>query len=266
MLDANDWETFWRWERFRRACDPVDFRRWKRDSAQALRGLYADRPDALLLDATAGLGDHTVNLAEEGFRVEACDVSPLARESTRESLRDAGLDVLVHDVAWEALGDRFPGRYDVIFHDALHWIYEPDALDAALRGLYRALRPGGELVFFYADARDPAPDAGARVLAWDWSHMERAELGWDLQRGETSVTLTRVNERGHDYIDQHHLFVIREGGRARLESLTMRRVYRWDWHGITPRLAAAGFVDARSEHFRNVKGHTFSMNLCRRPA
>lgn len=265
MLDVLDWETYWRWERFRRACDPLDFRRWKRDSARALRGLFADRPDALLLDATAGLGDHTVNLAEEGFRVECCDRSPAAREATREALLDAGLDVPVIDCDWRDLGDARPGRYDLIFHDALHWIYDPDELDDALRGLRGALRPGGSLVFFYADARDPAPDAGARILAWDWARMERAELSWDHRSGDTSVTLSLVNERGADFIDQHHLYVIREAGRARLESLTMRRVYRWDWHAIAPRLARAGFVDARTRHFPNVKGHTFAMNLCDRP-
>lgn len=268
MLDRLDWDTYWRWELFRRACDPLDFRRWKRDSSRALRELFRDRPEPpRLLDSTAGLGDHTVNLAEEGFVVEACDRSALAREATRRALADAALaHVPVFAAEWSELGAARPERYDLVFNDALHWIYPPDELDAAVRGMWRALVPGGALVFFFADERDPEPDAGRRVLAWDWERMARAELAWDHARGDTSVTLSLVNERGPDFIDQHHLYVIRDAGApARLESLTMRRVYRWDWHALSAALARAGFERLHSRHFRNVKGYEYAMNFAFRP-
>ena len=122
--------AYWRFELFRRKCDPLDFRAWKRDSQRELKKLYPGRP--LLLDSTAGLGDHTVNLAEEGFEVEACDVSEVALEATRRAVTEAKLDAPVFRARWEAL-DR-PGRYDLVFNDALHWTYEPDDLRAALRG------------------------------------------------------------------------------------------------------------------------------------
>jgi SAM-dependent methyltransferase len=262
MLGAMDWETYWRWELFRRACDPLDVRRWKRDSSRALRSLFPAEPAPRVLDATCGLGDHTINLAENGFRVEACDASPLAREATSAALREAGLDVEVFAAEWASLGSTHAGRYDLIFHDAIHWIEDASAMHHALVGLREALAPGGALVFFFADAREPEAGAGQKILAWDWEHMERASLQWDYAREGTSVALTVFNERAERHIDQHHLYVVREPGtKSRLETLTIRRVYHWDWHGMTGALRRAGFGEVRSHAFDNVKGYSYALNL-----
>ena len=79
------------------------------------------------------------------------------------------------------------------------------------------------------------------------------------------MSLALLNERGEDFIDQHHFYVIREGRAApRLEALTMRRVYRWDFHALKALLAEAGFGEVTSHAFRNVKGHTYALNLARR--
>lgn len=262
MLGRMDWDLYWRFELFRRCCDPLDFRRWKRDSQRELKRLYPGTP--LLLDSTAGLGDHTVNLAEEGFRVEACDVSEVALEATRRAVREAGLDVPVFRARWEALGR--PGRYELIFNDALHWIYEPGELRAALAGFFDALAPGGALVFFFADADKPSE--GQELLEWDWSQLggERARIAWDHVHDGTRVTLTVLAERGEDFIDEHHLYLVREGeAPATLSSLTVRRVYRWDFARLAPLLVEAGFVDLRSDHFENVKGYTFAMSRAFKP-
>lgn len=262
MLDHLDWDTYWRFELFRRRCDPVDFRRWKRDSQRELKRLYPGRP--LLLDSTAGLGDHTVNLAEEGFSVEACDTSEVALEATRRALAEAGLDVPVFRARWEAL--ERPGRYALIFNDALHWVYDPADLAAALRGFFEALAPGGALVFFFADRADEGEGAGRALLERQWAGAERARVAWDHTHEGTTVTLTVVSERGDDFVDQHHLYLVREGGAPpRLETLTMREVYRWDWHALAPLLAEAGFVDARTDHFQNVKGRWYAMSRAFKP-
>lgn len=263
-MRLSDWDTYWRWELFRRRCDPLDFRRWKRDSARELRGLH---PGAVrLLDSTAGLGDHTVNLAELGFEVEACDQSALARAETARKVAEAGLPVRVFDARWEDLGAQAPGRYDLIFNDALHWTYEPEALEAALRGFLGALAPGGALVFFFADATKPGPGEGLGVLAHDWAATAPERLVWDHRDGVLGVSLVQVCTRGPDYIDQLHLYLVREGDApARLESLTMRAVYRWDWHALGALLRRVGFVDLETRRFQNVKGRTYPMSFARRP-
>lgn len=266
MIGEFDWEMYWRWELFRRACDPVDFRRWKRDSQRELKALYADRPDAILLDSTCGLGDHTVNLAEEGFHVEACDRSDTALRATETAVREAGLSVPVFRAQWADLERTHTARYDVVFNDALHWMDDTAALEAALKGFLGALKPGGALVYFFADEHEPERGAGLRSLEWDWSRMQRAEIAWDHAREGTQVTLTVMNERVTDAIDQHHFYVIREPDAAvRLETLTQRRLYRWDWHALTPMLARAGFVKMHSRHFQNVKGYEYAMNFAYKP-
>ncbi len=262
MIDHLDWDTYWRFELFRRSCDPLDFRRWKRDSQRELRRMYPGR--VRVLDATAGLGDHTVNLAEEGFMVEACDSSEVALEATSRAVREAGVDVPVFRARWEAL-DR-AGRYDLVFHDALHWVYEPDAMRAALRGLLDALAPGGALVFFFADAADAAEGAGRAMLESEWAHGERARVAWDHARGGARVTLTILATRGEDFIDEHHLYLAREGeGPARLETLTMRKVYRWDWHALAPLMREEGFHELRTDHFQNVKGTWYALSRALKP-
>lgn len=263
-MSPDDWDCYWRYELLRRRADPLDFRRWKRDSQRELKGLYPGAPR--LLDSTAGLGDHTVNLAEEGFVVDAIDTSPVARQATRRAVAEAGLEVEVFDAPWERIGR--PGRYDVIFNDALHWTYDEEALRAQLRGLFDALAPGGALVYFFAEATDPAPDYGARVLAWDWERTEERRVAWSHVVDGTAVELTIESVRGEDFIDEHHLFVERRpDGKEHRQQLTMRRVYRWDWYHLTPLLIDVGFTGMRSDEFENTaKGYTFAMNRAYRPA
>lgn len=267
MVSETDWDLFWRHERLHRRHDPVDFRRWKRASQRALRELCPGE-GVRLLDATAGLGDHTVNLAELGFRVEACDASAEARDATREALDAADLrDVPVFEARWEELGRAHAARYDLIFHDAIHWIEDEDAMHRALVGLRDALAPGGALVFFFADPAEPDEDAGLRILEWDRAGIAPRELAWDHATDDGGrVTHLRIATPAEQHIDEQLLYVVRDAaGRARLESTTMRRIYRWDWHAMGRALARAGYGDVIGRHFVNDKDHSFAMSLAHRP-
>lgn len=258
-MTSEDWDAYWRFERFRRLCDPLDFRRWKRDSQRALRELHPGR--VRLLDATAGMGDHTVNLAEEGFTVEATDSSPVARAQTREAVHEAGLDVDVHAVPWEELGRLMPARFDLIFNDALHWIEDEEEMRAALQGMHGALREGGSLVFFFADARESEAHAGLRLLEWDWEHMDAHRQEWSHEHEGVRVTLTVDAELGERVIDEHHHFTVEGESALRDTHLTMRRIYRWDWAALAPLMREVGFSDVRSGVFENrAKRYTFAMN------
>jgi SAM-dependent methyltransferase len=254
-----DWDTYWRWELHRRASDPVDFRRWKADSSRELRQLYPG-DGVRVLDSTCGLGDHTVVQAELGFAVEACDRSELALGATAQAARAAHVDVELFRAEWATLGAARPARYDLVFNDALHWIYDPGELDGALRGLNGALKPGGALVFFFADESDGEPGAGARQLAAE--EIAPARVAWDVTACGRRVVLTIVNERGEDFVDAHHVYTVTEAtGEARVEALTQRQVYRWDWHALAPRLVAAGFERLTTRHFENVKGRMYAMSF-----
>ncbi len=266
MTRGTDWDLFWRYERLHRRHEPVDFRRWKRASQRALRAMYPGER-VRVLDATSGLGDHTVNLAEEGFVVEAADASAEARSATREALDRAGLgDVPVHATRWEALGDEHAGRFDLVWNDAIHWVEEPGALHAALAGTRGCLAAGGALVFFFADPAKAHEGAGAEILAWDREHLAAYELGWShVEPSGARVTLTRARSFADSHIDEHHVYVTHDAaGRASVEGTTLRRIYRWDWYAMTRALARAGYGEVTGHRLENDKGHTFSMCLARR--
>ena len=261
MKRREDWDSFWRFEQIRRAFDPLDARRWKSDSQRELKALYPGRP--LLLDSTAGLGDHTVNLAEQGFAVEACDTSEAALTATRAALRDAGLELPVFRGEWSSL--KRPGRYDLIFNDALHWVYDVDDMRSTAQGLLEALKPGGTLIYFYADKSKPTEDVGQRQLASDWEDMREPREAWAYEDDSKSLSLSLRSTRGEGCIDEEHTYELREGTQRSTHCLTMRHVYHWDWFHLTPLLTDVGFTDIRSDHFVNVKGRTYAMNRASRP-
>lgn len=261
MKDAKDWDAFWRFEQIRREFNPLDARRWKSDSQRELKALYPGRP--LLLDSTAGLGDHTVNLAEQGFQVEACDTSEVALAATRAALRDADLDVPVFRGEWSDL--QRPARYDLIFNDAIHWVYDSSEMRRALRGLLEALKPGGTLVYFYADKSKPGQDVGLRQLQSDWEDMQAPREAWAYEDDSKSLSLSLCSTRGEGCIDEEHTYRLRQGDRRSTHRLTMRHVYHWDWFHLTPLLADVGFTNIRSDHFVNVKDRTYAMNRASRP-
>lgn len=258
-----DWDLVYRHERMRRRHAPLDFRRWKRASQVALRERFAGK-SVRVLDATCGLGDHTINLAELGFLTEACDASAEACEATREAVVAAGLDVAVFAARWEELGARKPERYDLVFHDALHWIEGDDAMHRSLLGLRGALRAGGALAFFFADPERPEPGAGLEYLAWDREHLEAHTLQWDQPTERGRVSHVRVAIATEAAIDEHHVYVVHEGDGARIESTVLRRIYRWDWHAMSAACARAGFTALDALHFTSDKGHRTPICLATR--
>lgn len=255
------WDVLLHFERAHRVHAPVDFRRWKKASQRALRARFPG-DDVRVLDATAGLGDHTVNLAELGFITSAGDASEVAREATRAACAAAGLDVPVLDIRWETLGQTHPAHFDLIFHDAIHWIEQQDVMHEVLQSLRAALRPQGALAFFFADVRDSDPGAGARVRAWDLAHMTRHELAYREPYEGGYVTKTIVRVPVNDIVEEHHLFAIETPNAApRLESATLHRIYRWDFAAMQQAVQQAGFSRLEGQLFLNDKGHETAMCL-----
>ncbi len=261
--DVATWDRLLLWERLRRRHEPLDFRRWKRASQRHLRARFPGE-GVRVLDATAGLGDHSVNLAELGFEVTAGDASAVAREATREAAALAGVSVEVLELRWERVGDERPVGFDLVFHDAIHWIEQPREMARALGSIRRALRPGGALVFFFADPRDPGEGAGMRVRAWDLAHLPREELVFRVE-AEGVVHTHEVTRRPvDDVIEERHVFSTRQGDAlVAREEATLRRVYRWDFAAMRAACAEAGFRRLDGELFENDHGHETAICFAR---
>jgi hypothetical protein len=116
-------------------------------------------------------------------------------------------------------------------------------------------------VFFFADPDRREPGAGLENLTWDREGTQAHELLWDHPDGAGRVTHARVAVPNETTLDEHHLYIVRDGSGVRLESTRMRRIYRWDWHAMTEACARAGYREVSGTSFQNDKGHRASMCL-----
>jgi SAM-dependent methyltransferase len=94
------------------------------------------RAGELILDLGCGDGQLTAKIAAAGAEVIGLDASPEMLAGARER----GLDARLGNA--EALA--FESEFDAVFSNAaLHWVRDQDAM---LKGVHRALRPGGRFV------------------------------------------------------------------------------------------------------------------------
>jgi hypothetical protein len=197
------------------------------------------------------MGFHAMIQHELGFAVDACDANARVLAAARELL--AGSPIQVFQARWEELGRLRPQRYDLVFNDEVHQVRGEDVLTAVLAGFAGCLRPGGALVFFFADALKPGD--GVNQCRYEWDHRSRSRHAWTVDGVRLDVEAERV---GDDLILEHHRYTLADGT---VERATMGRSYRWDWDAILPVMRAAGFVRFESRSFTNIKGWGYAMNL-----
>jgi SAM-dependent methyltransferase len=112
------------------------------------------------LDLGCGGGVHTLFLADEGFDVTACDISPAGIELTRKRLAERGLKAETTLASLDELP--FPARsFDLIISVGVLESCLPGVPEAAMPGIGKLLRANGLGFFFFAtdkDYRIGAPD------------------------------------------------------------------------------------------------------------
>jgi trans-aconitate methyltransferase len=110
--------------------------RFVSDLGSAVLDLLNPQPGERILDIGCGDGALTARIAQRGGSVVAIDNST----SMVEAARARGIDARLGS----ATSLEFAGEFDAVFSNAvLHWV--PDA-DTVLRGVARALKPGGRFV------------------------------------------------------------------------------------------------------------------------
>ncbi len=108
------------------------------ERGRALLDLLAPQAGEHILDLGCGTGDIAHSIAESGARVVGVDASAEMIAAARS--RFPALNFYVEDAAELP----FEAEFDAVFsHAVLHWVKRADD---AIRGMRRALKPGGRLV------------------------------------------------------------------------------------------------------------------------
>ncbi|HLT01465.1 MAG TPA: methyltransferase domain-containing protein [Geminicoccaceae bacterium] len=137
--------------------------------------LLAPRPGERILDLGCGDGALTERLAALGCSVLGVDSAPEMVAAARRR----GLDAYVGD--GEDL--RFAAEFDAVFSNAaLHWMRDADAV---LRGVRRALKPGGRFVGEFGGHGNVAAITVALVAVLDRRGLDgRAAIPWYFPSAE----------------------------------------------------------------------------------
>lgn len=123
------------------------------ERGRALLDLLAPQASERILDLGCGTGDIAQTIAESGARVVGADASAEMIAAARS--RFPALDFRVEDAA----SLPFEAEFDAVFsHAVLHWVKRADD---AIRGMRRALKPGGRLVAEFGGQRNCAALEGA---------------------------------------------------------------------------------------------------------
>ena len=266
---TTDYTVFYRWQWFSRARWQGTFRERKRHSSSAFVELIKERgsADKPALDCSCGLGLKTIVMKEAGLNVHGSDGCALAIEHARQLAAEEGhSDITFFRSTWADLPRTAEQRYVAVFNDALSWVYSEEEMAASLKGFHDVLLPGGILT--YMGALPGSKTDGRRLLERDWDRMlsETGKYcpGFHCSDDRLSVTEALVIEKGDDYIDRHHLYLIDEEGDRRLEAMTMRHVYKWQWPKMEGFLRAAGFREFTTKEFIAANGRPFPLIVAAR--
>lgn len=141
---------------------------------QGLREMLDLEAGARVLDVACGWGRHTLELAAHGARAVGVDFSPrlLSSARRRAEIARSGAAFLRGDM--RALP--FAGGFDVVLSlfSSLGYFESADDDLAVLRGMHRALRPGGRLVVETMH-RD---HLAGRYADRDWWETESGTMVW----------------------------------------------------------------------------------------
>lgn len=120
-----------------------------RDLQQAISQLETGTP-LQILDAGAGMGHFSRQLAEHGHHLLLCDISEklLAEAQRNLSALPGSENIQFLQLPFQQLVDDYPAGFDLVLsHAVLEWLAKPQA---GIRSLQQLIRPGGwlSLLFF----------------------------------------------------------------------------------------------------------------------
>ncbi|MEQ1568065.1 MAG: class I SAM-dependent methyltransferase [Myxococcota bacterium] len=175
-----DWDA-----RYRASDTPWDSGRPSPELARALAA-HACGPCAAL-ELGCGTGTNAVWLAQQGFRVTACDLSATALEVARARAAAAGVEVTFLERDLLADPD-VGGPFDFVFDRGVYHVLRRVDAAAVLGTLARITHPGSRYLVITGNANDPSEAPGppkvhahelcAELQPW-WDLVELREMVFD---------------------------------------------------------------------------------------
>ncbi len=135
------------------------FRDWEasvEQQAAILDGVIRDffGPNAHnILDAACGIGTQSIGLAQRGYAITACDISPAAIAAAREEAMRRRLQISFDEVDMRNLSARFSAPFDAIvaLDNALPHLLGDDEIRLALTQFHRCTTPIGGCIISVRD-------------------------------------------------------------------------------------------------------------------
>lgn len=265
---TDDYTAHYRWEWFCRARWRRSFRERKRHSSGAFVELVKERgiEGQPILDCSCGLGLKTIVMREAGLNVAGSDCCAFAVEHARLLADEEGHPDLTYFVSsWAELPEKSPARYAAVFNDALSWVHADEEMASALSGIHDCLAPGGLLAYMGALPGTSTNQDEILERQWQTRIAEgRHRLGLSARDGTTAVQEVVFFEKGPDFIDEHHLYVVDEDSSKRIETWCLRCAVKWSWPRIEPLLKSAGFVSFEARELIAANGKPFHLVVARR--
>ncbi len=253
-----DFTAHYKWEWIRREKWRGSFRDRKKHSSGAFIELMNGRGEnsAPILDCSCGLGLKTIVMREAGLNIQGADRCELAVENARLLAEEEGHGDMTYFVsAWEELPRRTEARYAAIFNDALSWVCSDEEMTASLKGIHDCLIPGGVLTYMGALPGTDTDQQEILEQAWEKKTVNgRHRLGASWTDGKTSMQEAVFLEKGPDFIDEHHIYIVDGDGERRVENWCLRIPVKWSWPRIRPFLEEAGFSSFNTKEFASANG------------
>jgi SAM-dependent methyltransferase len=188
-----------------RFCTNIDYT-VQSDFARRAYALFCGAPSRDYLDLACGSGQHLMHMLQHGFTGTGLDNSAamlaLAQArcpTARFELKD--MAALKHEDAFDLV---------TCFLYSLHYSYPAASLRQTLRGVWRALRPGGVFLFNAVDAHGIRNDDGIVTELQDGAALLRFQSAWHYSgTGEAldlNLRISRSAPEGcQEWQDQHRM-------------------------------------------------------------
>ena len=138
-----------------------------------LRQIMGETREGSVLNPSCGWGRQALALAELGWQVTAIDLAEAYLELAQKRAAERGVSLDLRTGDMRSLDPAFSGRFDwVVSGYALYDIDEEEGIRAAVRGMYRALKPGGACLIQLRDMDTLMREQPRHDFHGEWSLPE----------------------------------------------------------------------------------------------